>query len=119
NKHPNLLVINIQPDEGITLHLNAKKSGAGSIAQPIKLAYKNTGIDGVNTPEAYEKLLHDCMLGDATNFTHWDEVARSCYVVDSILDRSERETADVPNYAADTMGPKASEQLLEKDGFHW
>ena len=119
DKHPNLLVINIQPDEGITLHLNAKKSGAGSFAQPIKLAYKNTGIDGVNTPEAYEKLLHDCMLGDATNFTHWDEVARSWEFVDSILNRWESETADFPNYAAGTMGPKASEQLLEKDGFHW
>ena len=73
----------------------------------------------MNTPEAYEKLLHDCMLGDATNFTHWDEVARSWEFVDSILNRWESETADFPNYAAGTMGPKASEQLLEKDGFHW
>src|SRR5690625_396636 len=119
DKHPNLLVINIQPDEGITLYLNAKKAGAGSFAQPIKLAYKNTGIDGVNTPEAYEKLLHDCMLGDATNFTHWDEVARSWEFVDSILNRWESETANFPNYAAGTMGPEASEQLLERDGFHW
>lgn len=119
DKHPNLLVINIQPDEGITLHLNAKKAGAGSIAQPIQLAYTNNGIDGINTPEAYEKLLHDCMIGDATNFTHWDEVAYSWAFVDSILNAWSKTKADFPNYESGSMGPKASDNLLEKDGFHW
>lgn len=119
DKNPNLLVINIQPHEGITLHLNAKKAGAGSFAQPIELAYKNEGTDGVNTPEAYEKLLYDCMLGDATNFTHWDEVRRSWEYVDAILNKWEKETANFPNYEAGSMGPEAAEKLLEKDGFHW
>jgi glucose-6-phosphate 1-dehydrogenase len=119
DKHPNLLVINIQPHEGITLHLNAKNAGTGPYAQPIKLAYKNTGIDGINTPEAYEKLLHDCMVGDATNFTHWDEVAGSWEYVDSILNKWENEQAPFPNYPAGTMGPNAAEALLRQDGFHW
>ncbi|HLR67757.1 MAG TPA: glucose-6-phosphate dehydrogenase [Virgibacillus sp.] len=119
DKHPNLLVINIQPDEGVTLHLNAKRGGTGAFAEPIKLAYKNTGIDGVNTPEAYEKLLLDCMLGDGTNFTHWDEVALSWQYVDALLDVWENKTAHFPNYKSGSMGPKEAEELLEKDGFHW
>ncbi|WP_243290162.1 glucose-6-phosphate dehydrogenase [Bacillus sp. FJAT-47783] len=117
--HPNLLVIHIQPEEGITLHLNAKKGSAGSISTPIKLSYNNNGIDGMNTPEAYEKLLHDCMLGDATNFTHWDEVAFSWSYVDTISKAWAKETADFPNYVSGTMGPKAADELLSKDGFHW
>ncbi|PAV31322.1 glucose-6-phosphate dehydrogenase [Virgibacillus profundi] len=117
-KHPNLLIIHIQPNEGVTLVLNAKKSG-GSLAEPIQLAYNNYGYDGINTPEAYEKLLYDCILGDATNFTHWDEVAYSWAYIDSILKTWETTQADFPNYKSGSMGPEAADKLLEKDGFHW
>lgn len=118
-RHPNLLVINIQPDEGITLHLNAKKAGIGSIAQPIELSYTNNGVDGINTPEAYEKLIYDCIIGDTTNFTHWDEVAYSWKYVDAVLDAWSKTEPLFPNYAAGTMGPEAADRLLEEDGFHW
>ncbi|MGD6815625.1 glucose-6-phosphate dehydrogenase [Metabacillus sp. 84] len=117
--HPNLLVINIQPDEGITLHLNAKKTGDGSYARPIKLDYCNNCIDGINTPEAYEKLFDDCLHGDATNFTHWDEVALTWSYVDTIAKAWSKVAAEFPNYASGTMGPDASDELLAKDGFHW
>lgn len=118
--HPNLLVIHIQPEEGITLHLNAKKSGQNMDATKVNLHYTNKGIDGMNTPEAYEKLLYDCMRGDATNFTHWDEVALSWSFVDSISEVWENTPqVDFPNYASGTMGPKASDKLLEENGFHW
>lgn len=116
---PNLLVIHIQPDEGITLHLNAKKAGVSSEATPIKLSYNNNGIDGMNTPEAYERLLYDCMLGDATNFTHWDEVALSWAFVDTISKVWSQTTANFPNYEAGSLGPKEADELLAKDGFHW
>jgi len=116
---PNLLVIHIQPDEGITLHLNAKKAGVSSEATPIKLSYNNNGIDGMNTPEAYERLLYDCMQGDATNFTHWDEVALSWAYVDPISNAWSRKKASFPNYEAGSMGPKEADELLAKDGFHW
>ncbi|MBY7144692.1 glucose-6-phosphate dehydrogenase [Virgibacillus sp. NKC19-3] len=119
NRNPNLLVINIQPNEGITLFLNAKKSGHGSAAQPIQLSYNNNGVHGINTPEAYEKLLYDCMLGDATNFTHWDEVAFSWAYIDAILNAWARQTPDFPNYQSGSMGPKEADDLLAKDGFHW
>ncbi|WP_106496118.1 glucose-6-phosphate dehydrogenase [Lentibacillus sp. Marseille-P4043] len=118
-KHPNLLVINIQPDEGITLYLNAKKSGIGTHAQPIKLAYNNNGVNAINTPEAYEKLLFDCMVGDTTNFTHWNEVEQSWAFVDPILNAWDKKMPDFPNYPAGSMGPKEADKLLEKDGFLW
>ncbi|MGE6629414.1 glucose-6-phosphate dehydrogenase [Bacillus sp. NPDC077027] len=117
--HPNLLVIHIQPDEGITLHLNARKLDGGTYAQPIRLDYQTNYNDIMNTPEAYEKLIHDCLLGDATNFAHWDEVALSWNFVDPISTHwSENKTLS-PNYPAGSMGPKMADQLLEKDGYHW
>lgn len=121
-KRPNLLVINIHPDEGISLHMNAKKTSdvTGVQTTPIKMEYCNNCIDGINTPEAYERLLYDCMHGDATNFTHWDEVALSWKFVDPISEAwSEKKAEDYPNYASGSMGPKAAYELLEKDGFKW
>ncbi|MFS0776140.1 glucose-6-phosphate dehydrogenase [Neobacillus sp. 3P2-tot-E-2] len=118
--NPNLLVIHIQPEEGITLHLNAKKAGGHLNAQEVKLSFANTGIHAMNTPEGYEKLLYDCMRGDATNFTHWDEVAYSWAFVDNISEVWEKTKAeDYPNYESGSMGPKAADELLEKDGFFW
>lgn len=122
DKHPNLLVINIQPEEGVTLHMNAKQAGTGSYAEPIKLSYQTSGQDGtdvINSPEAYEKLIYDCMLGDATNFTHWDEVALSWEFIDSISNVWGNEKAAFPNYKSGSMGPKEADQLLAEDGFHW
>ena len=118
--NPNLLVIHIQPEEGITLHLNAKKTGQGLDATQVKLSYANKGYDGINTPEAYEKLLYDCMRGDATNFTHWDEVALSWSFVDNISQvwKKTSETS-FPNYESGKTGPQAAYDLLEQDGFHW
>lgn len=117
--NPNLLVIHIQPEEGITLHLNALKTGQGMNATPIKLSYASKGIDGLNTPEAYERLLDDCMRGDATNFTHWDEVALSWNFVDRISQVWQNTVTHYPNYEAGTSGPKESDALLAKDGFFW
>ncbi|WP_066312541.1 glucose-6-phosphate dehydrogenase [Bacillus sp. FJAT-29814] len=117
--NPNLLVIHIQPEEGITLHLNAKKAGGHLEAQTVKLSFANTGIQAMNTPEGYEKLLYDCMRGDATNFTHWDEVAYSWAFVDKISAVWEQEKAAFPNYQSGSMGPKEADELLEKDGFFW
>lgn len=119
-QNPNLLVIHIQPDEGITLHLNAKKAGNNTQTTPVDLDYCNNCIDGINTPAAYEKLIFDCMRGDATNFTHWDEVATSWSFIDPISRTWETEIAtEFPNYAAGSMGPIAADKLLEKDGYHW
>ncbi|WP_156290908.1 glucose-6-phosphate dehydrogenase [Oceanobacillus salinisoli] len=118
-RHPNLLCINIQPDAGITLTVNGNKDGSGSLAEPIQLSYNHNDVPGINTPEAYEKLLYDCTIGDATNFTHWDEVALSWEFVDPILEYWASKRPDFPNYKSGSMGPKAADELLEKDGFRW
>lgn len=120
NMHQNLLVIHIQPDEGISLFLNGKKVGTSGDSSPVKLDYCNDCSNEPNTPEAYEKLLFDAIHGDATNFTHWDEVALSWKFVDVISKAWEQSgNKDLSTYPAGTMGPEVSDKLLEKDGFHW
>ncbi len=118
---PNLLVIHIQPDEGVSLHLNMKSQGGRFIStKPIHLSYFNKRIDRMNTPEAYEKLLYDCMLGDATNFTYWEEVALSWKFTDEISRVwKNRPEPSFPNYEAGSMGPKSADKLLEEDGNEW
>lgn len=118
--NPNLLVIHIQPDEGITLHLNVKKSGQKEETKPIHLHFSNRSVDGINTPEAYERLIYDSMRGDATNFTHWEEVALSWKFVDRISQVWENtREADFPNYSSGSMGPKKADDLLERDNHIW
>ena len=118
--NPNLLVIHIQPEEGITLYLNVKKSGTTSNTKAVKLAVANKGIEHINSPEAYEKLLFDSMRGDATNFTHWDEVALSWKFVDTISRAWEHNKEEsFPNYKAGSKGPLAADQLLAQDGHVW
>jgi glucose-6-phosphate 1-dehydrogenase len=119
NVPPNLLVINIQPDEGITLQLNVKKDGDAGDSKPVKLDLSNNFQDGINTPEAYEKLLYDCMRGDATNFTHWDEVSLSWSFVDPISEAWKKGMAALAAYPSGSMGPKESDEMLEADGNQW
>lgn len=83
------------------------------------LNYQNIENDKMNTTEAYEVLLYDCMCGDSTNFTHWDEVALSWKYVDIIAKAWERKADNFPNYLSGSTGPKDSERLLSRDGFHW
>lgn len=116
---PNILTIYIQPTEGFSLMLNGKEIGPGFDLHPVKLNYRHTAEMSSNSPEAYEKLILDCLLGDSTNFTHWDEVAQSWHIVDAIREAWDAKTEDFPNYASGTMGPKAAFDLLEQDGFEW
>ncbi|PES94509.1 glucose-6-phosphate dehydrogenase [Bacillus cereus] len=118
--HPNLLIIHIQPDEGISLVLNGKKIGTSEKTRPFKLDYCNDCVDGVNTPEAYEKLIYDAIQGDATNFTHWDEVALSWKFVDVISKAWKQDVStDLLTYESGSMGPQASDDLLAENDFHW
>lgn len=115
----NILTIYIQPTEGFSLSLNGKEIGAGFDIEPVRLDYRHSAESLDNSPEAYEKLILDCLEGDGTNFTHWDEVAQSWRIVDIIRSAWDKETPDFPNYASGTMGPKSAFDLLEKDGFEW
>ena len=120
NLTPNLLVIHIQPEEGITLLLNVKKSGTTGETKSVKLKVASEGTDHINTPEAYEKLILDSMRGDATNFTHWDEVALSWKFVDTISEVWENTKEEsFPNYATGSTGPQAADDLLARDDHFW
>lgn len=116
---PNVLTIYIQPTEGFSLTLNGKEIGQGFSTTPVKLDYRQSAEMAENSPEAYEKLLLDCLNGDGTNFSHWDEVAQSWHIVDIIRHAWDKAPVEFPNYAAGTMGPKAAFDLLAKDGFTW
>ena len=75
---------------------------------------------GINSPEAYERLILDCMEGDMTNFTHWEEVAASWKFVDRIRQAWDAESSvQFPNYPAGSSGPQESFDLLAQDGRCW
>ncbi|MCL7536532.1 glucose-6-phosphate dehydrogenase, partial [Staphylococcus aureus] len=115
----NLLVINIQPNEGVSLHLNAKKNTQGIETEPVQLSYSMSAQDKMNTVDAYENLLFDCLKGDATNFTHWEELKSTWKFVDAIQDEWNMVDPEFPNYESGTNGPLESDLLLARDGNHW
>ncbi|MDB5084172.1 MAG: zwf [Bacilli bacterium] len=115
---PNLIVIRIQPVEGMYLNLNAKKHGAGGGVEPITFEYCNN-CDQESTMEAYERLFIDCIKGDPTFFTRWDEVMEAWEIADPIEQLWQQEKPAFPNYAAGTWGPQAADELLSKGGHHW
>ena len=70
----NLLVINVQPNEGFSLCVNGKKSNQNNEMQKVKLPYTMPIKDKMNTVDAYENLIYDALIGEQTNFTHWEEL---------------------------------------------
>lgn len=116
---PNLLVIRIQPEEGVFFQFNAKKPGTMGTTIPVQMDFSHSTEFGNNTPEAYERLLSDVMKGDSTLFTRWDEVEYSWKFVDTIAETWSNEKINFPNYKAGTWGPKEADELLAKDGRKW
>ena len=81
--------------------------------------YRHSADALENSPEAYEKLIADCLKGDSTNFSHWEEVAQSWHIVDLIRQTWDQEKTPIPLYDAGTMGPDCSFDLLQREGYHW
>ncbi|MNI09971.1 Glucose-6-phosphate 1-dehydrogenase [compost metagenome] len=119
NLEPNLLVIRVNPMEGIYIKINAKKPGSESQIEPLAMEFCQSCQIGINSPEAYERLIHDAAQGDSTYFTRWDEVATAWAFVDRIAEAWAQNPADISHYAAGSWGPEEAAQLLAKDGFHW
>ncbi len=116
----NVLVIRIQPDEGISLRINCKVPGPSSPIQPVKMDFRYGSYFGLTPPEAYERLICDCMLGDGTLFARGDEVLTSWKWITPILERwHESPPSDFPNYQSGTWGPKAADEMLARDGREW
>lgn len=119
NLEPNLLVIRVNPMEGIYIKINAKKPGSESKIEPLAMEFCQSCQVGINSPEAYERLIHDAANGDSTYFTRWDEVSTAWAFVDRIAEAWGQNPGDISQYPAGSWGPKESVELLAKDGFHW
>ncbi|TML45404.1 MAG: glucose-6-phosphate dehydrogenase [Actinobacteria bacterium] len=116
---PNVLLIHIQPDEGVSLAIGAKVPGQGLQIRTVHMDFLYGGAFRTDLPEAYERLLVDCMRGDASLFTREDEVIEQWQLVDAIVAFWRRDRPTFPNYAAGTWGPPSSDELLGRDGRAW
>jgi len=116
---PNLLVLHIQPEEGISLRFGAKMPGPVMRLGPVNMDFRYSDYYGASPSTGYERLLHDCMVGDATLFQRADMVEAGWTVVNPILDVWKAlPPRNFPNYAAGTWGPQEADELIQRDGAH-
>jgi glucose-6-phosphate 1-dehydrogenase len=116
---PNVLVVHVQPDEGVSIAVGAKVPGAGMTIRNVHMDFLYGGAFRTGLPEAYERLILDAMLGDQTLFTRTDEVEEQWSLVDAIIAAWRRDRPAFPNYAAGTWGPIGAEDLIRRDGRAW
>jgi glucose-6-phosphate 1-dehydrogenase len=116
---PNALVLRIQPDEGITLRFGAKVPGQAFEVRTVSMDFSYGAAFLEETPDAYERLLLDAMVGDPTLFIRTDEVEQAWRIVDPILEAWEDPGFPLARYGAGTWGPREADRLLERDGRQW
>jgi glucose-6-phosphate 1-dehydrogenase len=116
---PNVLLVHIQPDEGVSLGIGAKVPGQWMTLRTVHMDFLYGGAFRTELPEAYERLILDCLLGDATLFTRADEVDEQWALVDSVVASWKRDRTSFPNYDAGTWGPREADELLRRDGRAW
>ncbi len=117
---PNRLVLQIQPDEGITLAFGAKAPGPTQQILPVKMEFNYASAFGEEPPEAYERLLLDCLVGDATLFTRNDEVQAAWSYTTGLLNGWASQTVkNLAIYEAGTWGPTSADEFINRDGRDW
>jgi glucose-6-phosphate 1-dehydrogenase len=117
---PNLLIINVQPDEGISVRFEAKLPGTRMQLAPVMMNFRYGSAFGGSVPEAYETLLLDAMLGDSTLFARHDFVETSWALITPVHDRWRAEAAAaLPAYQAGEWGPSEADALMSRDGRRW
>jgi glucose-6-phosphate 1-dehydrogenase len=117
---PNRLVINIQPEESLLLHFQAKRPGPIMRLSPASMQFRYQETFKVASPEAYETLLLDVIVGDATLFMRADQIEAAWSVITPVLEAwKAAPSTNFPNYAAGTWGPEAAEVLVARDGRSW
>jgi glucose-6-phosphate 1-dehydrogenase len=116
---PNVLLIHVQPNEGVSLAIGAKVPGQGMAIRTVHMDFLYGGAFREGLPDAYERLILDAMLGDATLFTRSDEIEEQWALVDAIVAFWQRDRPAFPNYPGGTWGPAASDELLHRDGRSW
>jgi glucose-6-phosphate 1-dehydrogenase len=116
----NTLAFQIQPDEGMSMVLNAKIPGLETRTQPVKMNFRYATTFGSNTPEAYERLVLDAMIGDGTLFIRGDETERSWELMTPVLAHwREQGTTGLDTYSAGSWGPANAAALLAANGHEW
>jgi glucose-6-phosphate 1-dehydrogenase len=117
---PNLLAMRIQPDEGILLRFVAKVPGLGVDIRAVNMDFTYGSAFTVDSPDAYETLILDALLGDGSLFTRADEVEQAWSIVTPIINAwLDMPAPEFPNYAAGSWGPEAADHLIERDGRRW
>ncbi len=117
---PNSITMRIQPNEGISLRFGAKVPSPNMEVCPVLMDFNYADSFGKSSANGYERLLLDAMLGDATLFAHRDGVEATWTLLTPLLEQwAQSPPQDFPNYAAGTWGPKAGNELLERDGRYW
>ena len=120
NVEPNSLVLNIQPDEGISLSFGAKAPGGQMEIRPVTMDFRYRQAFGAGSREAYATLINDCIRGDATLFDRADSVEAAWGLVDPILKAWENAASPpFPNYPAGSQGPHAADDLVASEGRRW
>jgi glucose-6-phosphate 1-dehydrogenase len=119
SKRPNLLILRIQPEEGISLRFFSKQPGSGMHLRPVSMDFKYGSSFGGRSPSAYETLLVDAMVGDATLYTRQDMVEASWKVVEPIMEDWKSGKPKFPNYEAGSWGPAEADAMLERTGHQW
>jgi glucose-6-phosphate 1-dehydrogenase len=116
---PNVLVLHLQPEEGISLRFETKQPGPKLCMSSVTMNFNYETSFG-QLPEAYERLFLDCLSGDQTLFNRCDWVELSWALLDPVLEHWRKNpAADFPNYAAGTWGPEAADELLAEQGHSW
>ena len=117
---PNILVLQIQPDEGISLKFATKQPGPTTQIRWLSMDFRYGTAFGVRTPSAYERLLLDCLVGDASLFARTDQVEVAWALIDPVLKAWRQGPPPAfPDYSAGSWGPASSDHLIEADGFAW
>ena len=117
---PNVLVMRIQPDEGISLTFEVNPPGPAVGVSPLSLDFSYAESFGNSSPEAYETLLEDCIEGDSTLFTRHDWVESAWSLMDPIVQVwSLSKPKSFPNYEAGSWGPKEADGFMQRDGRRW
>lgn len=121
---PNVLVLRIQPDEGVSLKFATKQPGQTTRLRWLSMDFKYGTAFGGRTPSAYERLVHDCLLGDPALFSRTDQVEVSWAFISPILEAwsKQNKSSNAPPlfpYAAGSWGPEESNELIASEGFQW
>jgi glucose-6-phosphate 1-dehydrogenase len=117
--HPNDLIIQIQPDEGISWRFNSKVPGGAMNIKTVAMNMNYSTTFNVKPPEAYERLIFDAIAGDQTLFIRGDETEAAWTVVDPIVQNWEKNKTQPDTYVPGTWGPKKAMDLIEADGRRW